>query len=120
MFLKRYNVLTKEYMQNYKTKSDEKVHRLRKKIRRILIRGINKEIKIAIKYGKKGIFFQLSKYNALNDSLAKKTDDEYYERILTEVISEYERNGIKVSGHPHLPRKGDYVFDLEGVFDNDN
>ena len=116
---KRYKILTKEYMQSYKAKSDGKAHRLEKKIRRILIRNINKEIKIAIKYGKRGIFFQLSKYNALNASLASKVG-EYYERILLEVISEYERNGIKVSGYPSLPHKGDYVFDLEGVFDNDN
>lgn len=115
---KSYKVLTKEYMQNYKVKSDEKVHRLEKKIRRILIININKELKICIKYGKKGIFFNLSKYNVLNDLLAKKIDDEYYERILLEVISEYEKNGIEVSGHPYLPHKYDYVFDLEGVFDN--
>lgn len=117
---KKNKVLTREYMQDYKSKSDEKVHRLEKKIRRILIININKEIKICIKYGKKGIFFNLSKYNVLNDSLAKKIDDEYYERILLEVISEYECNGIEVSGHPYLPHKGDYVFDLEGVFDDDN
>lgn len=117
---KSYKVLTKEYMQNYKAKSYEKVHRLEKKIRRILIRNINKEIKICIKYGKKGVFFNLSKYNVLNDSLAKKTDNEYYEKILREVISEYENNGIKVHENPYSAYKFDYVFDLEGVFGNDN
>ena len=117
---KRYKVLTKEYMQNYKAKRDGKVPRLEKKIRRILIRTINKEIKVAIKYGKKEMLFKLSKYNVLNDSLASNTDGECYKRILLEVISEYERNGIKVSEHPYSPYKCDYSFDLEGVFDNDN
>ncbi|WP_171299833.1 hypothetical protein [Enterococcus cecorum] len=117
---KRYKVLTKGYMQKYKAKSDKKVPRLEKKIRKCLIGKINKEIKICIKYGKKEILFKLSKYNVLNDSLASKTNGECYKRILLEVISEYERNGIKVSEHPYSPYKGDYIFDLEGVFDNDN
>lgn len=116
----KHKVLTKEYMQKYKDKRDGKVSRLEKKIRSILIRYINKEIKIAIKYGKKGIFFKLSKHCILNDSLARKTDDEYYKRILLEVISEYEKNGIKVSENPYSPYKDDYAFHLEGVFDNDN
>lgn len=116
----KYNVLTKEYMQNCKAKRDEKVPRLEKKIKKRLIEKINKEIKIGIKYGEKEIFFKLSKYSVLNDSLARKTNDEYYKRILLEVISECEKNGIKVSEHPYSPYKGDYIFDLEGVFDNDN
>lgn len=107
-------------MQNCKAKRDEKVPRLEKKIRRILIRKINKEIKICIKYGEKEILFKLSKYSVLNDSLARKTNDEYYKKILREVISECEKNGIKVSEHPYSPYKGDYIFDLEGVFDDDN
>lgn len=117
---KKSKVLTREYMQDYKSKRDKKVPRLEKKIRRILIRYINKGIKITIKYGEKEMLFKLSKYNVLNDSLAGKMDDECYKRILLEVISEYERNGIKVSEHPYSRFKGDYIFDLEGVFDNDN
>lgn len=50
---KKSKVLTREYMQDYKSKRDKKVPRLEKKIRRILIRYINKGIKITIKYGEK-------------------------------------------------------------------
>lgn len=117
---KRYKVLTKEYMQKYKAKRDKKVPRLEKEIRKCLIGKINKEIKICIKYRKGGVIFKLSKYNFLNDSLARKVDDEYYKRILQEVIGEYESNGIKVSENPYSPYKDDYIFDLEGVFDDDN
>lgn len=114
---KRYKVLTKYYMQNYKTKRDEIVPRLEKKIRRILIRNINKEIKIAIKYGRTDVFLDLSKKITLGYSLAEKVDIVYYREILQGVISEYEGEGIKVNKRLYLDW---YNFHLEGVFDNDN
>lgn len=119
MFLKRYKVLTKEYMQKYKVKIDKKVPRLEKKIRRILVRKINKEVKSCIKYGRMDVFLDLSKNNALGYSLAVKADSDCYEKILLEVISECERNGIRVNKRRPRPFY-EFNFHLEGVFDNDN
>lgn len=115
-----YKVLTKEYMQDYKSKRCVQNPRMEKKIRKRLIGKINKEIKIAIKYDRMDVYLKLSKHSVLNNLLASKTDDKYYERILREVISEYESNGIKVHENPYSPYKDNYVFDLKGVFDNDN
>lgn len=116
----KYNVLTKEYMQGYKSKRCVQNPRMEKKIRKYLIKKINKELKIGIKYGEKGVYLRLSKFSVLKDLLASKINDKYYERILREVISEYKNNGIKVHENPYSAYKFDYVFDLEGVFDNDN
>lgn len=116
----KYTVLTKEYMQNYKAKRCVQNHRMEKKIRKYLIRKINKEVKIGIKYGETNVYLGLSKYSVFNNLLASRIVDKYYERILREVISEYESNGIKVRENPYSAYKFDYVFDLEGVFDNDN
>ena len=110
---KKSKVITKEYMQNYKAKIDGKVPRLEKKIRRILIRKINKEIKICIKYGRMDVFLDLSKNIVLGYSLAGKLDNVYYREILQEVISEYENNGIKVNKRPYLDW---YNFHLDGGF----
>lgn len=118
---KSYKVLTKEYMQNYRAKSDNKNPRLEKKVRNRLIRKINKELKIGIKYGRTNVFLDLSKNVALGYSLASKIDDGYYKRILQEVINEYESNGIKVNKRPFTPELPcAFDFNLEGVFDNDS
>lgn len=114
-------VLTKEYMQEYKTKIDNKNPRLEKKIRKRLIRKINKEIKIGIKYDRTNVFLDLPKNVALGYSLASKVYDEDYKRILQEVISEYEGEGIKVNKRPYTPELVcAFDFHLEGVFDNDS
>lgn len=114
-------VLTKEYMQKCKTKSDNKNPRLEKKARKRLIRKINKELKIAIKYGRTDVFLDLSKDEVLSYSLSGKVDNVYYREILQEVISEYENNGIKVNKRPFTPELPcAFNFHLEGVFDNDN
>lgn len=68
----KHKVLTKEYMQNYKAKRCVQNPRMENKIRKYLIRKINKELKIGIKYGEKVGSLKLSKYNVLNRSLAKK------------------------------------------------
>ena len=117
---KKNKVLTREYMQDYKSKRCVQNPRMERKIRKYLIKKINKELMIGIKYGEKGVYSRLSKHSVLKDLLASKINDEYYERILREVISEYESNGITVHENPYSAYKFDYVFDLEGVFDNDN
>lgn len=114
-------VLTKEYMQKFKTKSDNENPRLEKKIRKRLIRKINKELKIGIKCGRTNVFLNFPKNVALGYSLASKVYDEDFERILREVISEYEGEGIKVNKRPFTPELvRAFDFHLEGVFDNDS
>lgn len=114
---KRYKALTREYMQKYKAKRGVKIPRIEKKIRKCLIRNINKEIKSGIKYGRMDVFLDLSKQNILSNSLERKADNNCYKRVLLEVINEYRSNGIKVNKRVYV---NTYNFNLEGVFDNDS